>query len=209
MKINSITPNPINKQRSSKDVSVNNKLGFLESFLYTSLKCLKRLPKHISLPTLSFFWHFPGFIGNVARYSFIYISARNCGKRVYIDKAAIFKNVKNLSIGNNVSFHAFCYVDAWGGIRIGDNVSFAHSVSLVSFNHSYSTPLVPIKYSESIPGPISIRDDVWVGCGVRILANSCIESRSIVAAGAVVNKSYPPCSLIGGVPARVIKSIAR
>ena len=52
-----------------------------------------------------------------------------------------------------------------------------------------------------------IIDDVWVGCGCRILSGVTIGSRSIVAAGAVVNKNIPSRVMVGGVPAKVLKEI--
>lgn len=59
----------------------------------------------------------------------------------------------------------------------------------------------------SIFASVVIEDDVWIGCGVRILSGVKISERSVVAAGAVVNKQFERRSLIGGVPAKLIKKL--
>jgi acetyltransferase-like isoleucine patch superfamily enzyme len=98
-------------------------------------------------------------------------------------------------------------LDAKGGLYIGDNVSIAHNCSLISFNHTYSDPNTQIKYNVLVDGEIRIESDVWIGCGVRILAGVTINKRSIVAAGAVVNKTIPSHTISAGIPAIPIKNI--
>ncbi len=102
-----------------------------------------------------------------------------------------------------------CYLEAAGGIKIGNDVSIAHSSSLVSVNHSWNNPEIPIKYNKEIFLPIQIDDDVWIGAGVRILAGVRLKKRTVVAAGAVVNKSFDENLLIGGVPAQLIKELGK
>lgn len=110
-------------------------------------------------------------------------------------------------MGNNVSIHDFCYIDAVGGITVGDNVSIAHGSSLISFNHGWNDASLPIKYNPVTQAPIVIEDDVRVGCGVRIMPGVVLGSRSVIAAGSVVVKDVPPNTLVGGIPAKVIKNI--
>jgi acetyltransferase-like isoleucine patch superfamily enzyme len=56
-------------------------------------------------------------------------------------------------------------------------------------------------------GPVIIEDNVWIGQGVAIMPDVTIGKNSIIGANAVVTKSFPPNSIIGGVPARLIKTI--
>lgn len=141
------------------------------------------------------------------RYVCIKRLAASCGENVAVFPHVTLKRIEKLHIGNNVSIHTMCYLDALGEIVIGNNVSIAHQSSLVSFDHMYSDSSIPIKYNHVKKGKITIEDDVWVGCGCRILQGVTIHSRSIIAAGAVVTKDVEPNSLYGGVPAKLLKRI--
>ena len=150
-----------------------------------------------------------GFI--VLRYILIRNLAVSCGENV-----AVFHNVfinfgesgrEGLRFGKNVSVNTGCYIDASGGISIGDNVSIAHQTSILSTNHTWTDPNVPICYNEVASRPVRIEDDVWIGCGCRILSGVTIHSRSVVAAGAVVCRNVEFNTVVGGVPAKFLKNI--
>ena len=100
-----------------------------------------------------------------------------------------------------------CYIDGYGGLTIGNNVSIAHATSVLTTNHTWADTSIPIKYNPETLGPVVIEDDVWLGAGVRVLAGITIAKRAIVAAGAVVNKNVQSNCIVGGIPARVIKNI--
>lgn len=141
------------------------------------------------------------------RYMILKNLIKNCGDNIKIGTNVQIIGWEKLSIGNNVSIHSNCYIDSSGEIEIGDNVSIAHNSSILSANHDWKEENLPIKYNPVIYGKVSINEDVWIGCGCRILAGVDINSRSIVAAGAIVNKSIESNSLYGGVPAKMIKKI--
>lgn len=149
----------------------------------------------------------PFYIGTALRFVFLKSLLKSLGESVYIGRYVVIKNFKNLSIGNNVSLHEFCYVDAFGEISIGDDVSIAHRSSIISFDHGYTDNNTPIKYNPLCPGKITISKDVWIGAGVTILKNVCINERVIVAAGAVVLNDLVSNHIYGGVPARKLKEI--
>ena len=92
-------------------------------------------------------------------------------------------------------------------IEIGDNVSIAHGVSILSFDHGYADPALPFRDNPVILKKVTIGDNVWIGCGVRILKGVEIGSGSIVAAGAVVTRNVPPGVIVAGVPARVLHTL--
>ncbi|MBB3208341.1 acetyltransferase-like isoleucine patch superfamily enzyme [Rhodopirellula rubra] len=152
---------------------------------------------------------FDGPFAIALRYCILKSLIKDCGDNVYVGKFVCVRNWSGLSIGSNVSIHAMCYIDAAGGVSVGDNVSIAHQVSLISFNHSYQNILLPIKYNPNKLAPIAIHEDVWVGCGVRLLAGVVVEQRSIVAAGAVVNRAVERGSIVGGVPAKKIGMVSQ
>lgn len=117
------------------------------------------------------------------------------------------KEWQNLRLGSNVSIHKDCYIDASGGLVIGSDVSIAHGSSILTFEHSWDDELIPIRSNPIRFSAVIIEDDVWIGCGCRILAGVTIRSRVVVAAGAVVTSEVASRSLVGGVPHKFIKRI--
>ncbi len=90
-------------------------------------------------------------------------------------------------------------------IFIGNRVAFGPRVILITDSGPNYSAL--IKDFPTISGKIIIEDDVWIGAGVIILPNVIIGKYSIVAAGAVCTKNVEPYSIVGGVPARLIRKI--
>lgn len=165
------------------------------------------LPGFIHSVLWSFSTAFPGLFAVLFRYLSFSARVSDFDKNTYIGTHVVLKNIQNMQVGENFSLHDFCYIDAIGGIRVGDNVSIAHGCSLISFNHSWDNSELPIKYNAIDKSPIVIDSDVWIGCGVRIMPGVTIGERSIVAAGSVVVRDVPKNSIVGGVPARFIKSL--
>ena len=141
------------------------------------------------------------------RYVFLHRISNGVGSNVLVSGNVYLLNPRNVVFGSNVSIHPMCYIDGYGGISIGDNVSIAHSSSLLSFEHQWSDVECPIKYNDVKAAPIVIESDVWIGAGVRILAGAHIHSRVVVAAGAVVKGCLESGWIYGGVPARKLKKI--
>ncbi|MBT2538271.1 acyltransferase [Arthrobacter sp. ISL-69] len=88
---------------------------------------------------------------------------------------------------------------------IGANCLLGPNVTVLSENHEFSNTTVPIKSQGNIRNAVRIGDDCWVGAGAKILAGVTIGHGSIIAAGAVVTKSFEPYSVVGGVPAKIIR----
>jgi acetyltransferase-like isoleucine patch superfamily enzyme len=88
-----------------------------------------------------------------------------------------------------------------GGINIEDNVLIGPKVNLITENH----PTDPTQRKSLILQPIHIKNNAWIGAGATILPGVTIGENSIVAAGAVVNKDVPANTIVGGVPAKIIK----
>lgn len=148
-----------------------------------------------------------GKLGVLLRYFDIKYRSHFLGSNVSVSKYVTLKNMNKFSSGDNLSIHEYCYIDAYGGIEVGNNVSIAHNCSLVSFNHTSEISDIPIKYNPTEDKPIVIGNDVWLGCGVRVLAGVVIEDRVIVAAGAVVINRLESGFLYAGVPARKVKKL--
>lgn len=189
------------------DKNINNRKKYISIVLNFLSLILLIFPYKIRESLFVLHRNVPGAYGIGIRYLFMKRLARSCGNNVYIAQNVFFNNIKKLSIGNNVSIHPMCYIDATGDVSIGNNVSIAHCSTILSTNHTYANNLIPIKYNEISLNKTIINDDVWIGCGVRILSGVIINQRSIVAAGAVVTKEVVSNSIYAGVPAKFLKRI--
>ncbi len=94
-----------------------------------------------------------------------------------------------------------------GGITIGDRVYTATMVQLLAVNHVFDDPDRPIVEQGITAEGIVIEDDVWIGSGAIVTDGVRIGKGAVVAAGSVVTKDVPPHTVVGGVPARVLKVI--
>lgn len=106
-------------------------------------------------------------------------------------------------IGKNVFINHACSFLDMGGITIEDEVLIGPRVNLVTEKH----PLNPDDRTALTTKPITIKQRAWIGAGATILPGVTIGENAVVAAGAVVSKNVPDNMIVGGVPARVIKSI--
>jgi len=110
---------------------------------------------------------------------------------------------ENINIGKNVFINHACTFMDRGGITLEDNVLIGPKVNLITTNH----PINPAERRATISNPIVIKKGAWIGVGATILPGVTIGENSIVAAGAVVSKDVPDNVIIGGIPAKFIKSI--
>lgn len=110
---------------------------------------------------------------------------------------------KHTKIGKNVFINFDCIFLDLGGITIEDNVLIAPRVSLLSEGH----PVSPEHRKSLVPKPVHIKKNVWIGAGATILQGVTIGENSIVSAGAVVSKDVPDNVIVGGIPAKIIKTI--
>lgn len=111
---------------------------------------------------------------------------------------------KHTRIGKNVFINFDCTFLDLGGITIEDNVLIAPKVSLLSEGH----PISPADRQSLVPGHVHIKKNAWIGANATILPGVTIGENSIVASGAVVSKNVPDNTVVGGVPARVIKQLS-
>lgn len=110
---------------------------------------------------------------------------------------------KNIRIGKRVFINSGCKFQDQGGITIGDDVLVGHNCVIATLNHAFD----PDRRADMIPAPVKIGNKVWIGANVTILQGVTIGDGAIIAAGAVVNKDVLPRTVVGGIPAKVIKTI--
>lgn len=130
------------------------------------------------------------------------------GADCYIRDGAILAPAKgSITLGDHTTVGPYSYIDGDGHIEIGSHVRMGPHVCIFSADHEFSDPSLPIWKQGMRRAKVVIGDDVWIGAGVIILAGVTIGSRCILAAGAVVTKDIPGGSVVGGVPAKVIKQL--
>lgn len=110
---------------------------------------------------------------------------------------------KHTKIGKNVFINFDCVFLDLGGITIEDNVLIAPKVSLLTEGHPTS---IEDRHS-LIPKPIHIKKNAWIGANATILQGVTIGENAIVAAGSVVSKDVPDNTIVGEIPAKIIKTI--
>lgn len=110
-----------------------------------------------------------------------------------------------LTIGNNSVIGMRSGIVAHESITIGDDVWFGQEIYVTDANHGYSDPDTPPGKQLGDHTPVVIGDGCWIGHGSVILAGVELGRHVVVAAGSVVRSSFPDHSVIGGVPARIIR----
>lgn len=110
---------------------------------------------------------------------------------------------KNITIGKDVFINSGCHFQDQGGIEIGDGALIGHNVVLATINHD----LNPRKNRKNHYAPIKIGAHVWIGSNATILPGVTIGDYAVVAAGAVVTRDVPAMTIVGGVPAKVLKVV--
>lgn len=130
---------------------------------------------------------------------------KKCGYNVNIAKGARFGNGKDIEIGNNSGIGMDSKVP--NNIIIGEDVMMGPNVTIYGANHVFDRTDIPMrKQGVKKSPPVVIEDDVWIGSHVIIMPGLTIKKGTIIGAGAIVTKNFPEYSIIGGNPAKLIKS---
>lgn len=144
-------------------------------------------------------------------YSYEKIILGNCVKIGAFSKLTstshFSKYGKGLKMGNNSAIGDYTHFGAAGGIEIGDDVIMGSYISFHSENHNFSDTTKLIREQGVTSKGIKLGNNIWVGAKVTFLDGCVVGNNSVVAAGAVVNGIFPDNVVIGGVPAKVLKSI--
>jgi acetyltransferase-like isoleucine patch superfamily enzyme len=118
----------------------------------------------------------------------------------HVQMAGVRSSGMKVSIGKGSVINDDCRLYTTGGLIIGENVSISSGAWLVTGTHDIDDPVFPDRYL-----PIVIGDYVWVGMRATILAGVTIGEGAVVMAGAIVTRDVSPYTVVGGVPARVIR----
>jgi acetyltransferase-like isoleucine patch superfamily enzyme len=146
-------------------------------------------------------------IDALSREGVIFGNNVSVGAFTLIEATGILRQLgKGFSIGNNSNLGDYCFVGAAGGVRIGENVIIGQRISFHSENHIFERTDLPIKAQGTTQQGIIVEDDCWLGAGVIILDGVTVHSGAVVAAGSVIAQDVPPYAIVGGVPAKMIRS---
>lgn len=114
---------------------------------------------------------------------------------------------QHITIGNNVGIGEFSYLGGAGGLTIGNDTIIGQYFSAHPENHIYSDSTILIREQGVSRQGIIIGSNCWIGAKVTIFDRAVIGDNCIIAAGAVVTKSFPNNVLIAGVPAKILKTL--
>ena len=120
-----------------------------------------------------------------------------------------FRNMPHsgIKIGRDSLIGEYSVIRGQGGVQIGDRVYTSPFTQIIAVNHVFDDPVRPFVEQGITAEGIIIEDDVWLGAGAIITDGVRVGKGAVVAAGAVVTKDVAPHTVVGGVPAKLIKTI--
>lgn len=137
----------------------------------------------------------------------LYKKFKNVGSNVNILPGYDIDGYDKIELGSNIWIGNRCKLSASGGLIIKSGTIISHNIEIWTRNHRYEADdLVSIPFdNEFVNKPVVINENVWIGSRVTIVPGVTIGEGAIIGAGAVVVKDVPPCAVVGGNPAKVIK----
>lgn len=145
------------------------------------------------------------YLGSCIRVWFWSLLLKKIGRNVTIMSGVVIMSPQKVEIGDGVLLNQYTRIGGQCGVKIGNLSQLSYNVSLISENHAYSNPQLPIIRQGYMGGPIVIEEDVWIGTNAVVLPNVRIGRGAIIGANAVITKDVAPYTIVGGVPAKFIK----
>lgn len=146
----------------------------------------------------------PGLYAAIKR-QLLNLAGAKIGHNVHIYPGVRIFVPKGLTIGNNVSISSYVVITTAGTVSIGNNVLVGYGSQILSANHHIPENRGIIFGSGHDCKPVVIEDEAWIGANVTVLPGVRVGKGAVVAAGAVVTKDVVPFTVVGGVPAAVIR----
>ena len=167
----------------------------------------------IALTKLIFMEYLMGIILSFPRFSccnclkscFLKLRGAKIGKRVNFYPHTWINTGENLNIGDDVNFSYGVLVTTGGGVTIGDRVLIGYRSQILSGNHHIPPKPERIHGSGHDMKPVVIENDAWIGGNCIVMPGVTIGEGAIIAGGSVVSKSVAPFSIVGGIPAKLIR----
>jgi acetyltransferase-like isoleucine patch superfamily enzyme len=122
------------------------------------------------------------------------------------DVTGLAAPLRLVSIGDDTHITGPLHIDLGGAeVRIGSFVHIGHHVVLLTLDHEIGPARE--RCGSLLSGPITIDDGAWIGSRVTILPGVVVGKGAVVATGAVVVSDVPPNTLVGGVPAKLLRHL--
>jgi acetyltransferase-like isoleucine patch superfamily enzyme/multidrug transporter EmrE-like cation transporter len=148
----------------------------------------------------------PGIPGMAVRTAAYKLLFGRLGGFAWVQPRVVFVHTNRLTVGTHFGVNSNTYINAIGGIRIGNHVLVGTNVTISSGRHPIEGAEPPVFARPSEPFPIVIEDDVWIGAGAVIMPGVTLARGTVVGANSVVTRSTEPYSVVAGAPARTLRS---
>lgn len=145
-------------------------------------------------------------IFNLLKSNCLRMMGAKVGDRVNYYPGVWITPVKNLKIGDDVNLALEVIITTAGGVTIGDRTMVGYRTMILSGNHAIPDRSKRIFDSGRVLRPVLIGNDVWIGGGCMIMPGVTIGEGAVVAGGSVVTKNVKPLTIVGGSPAKFIRS---
>lgn len=147
----------------------------------------------------------PSFLGFITRFLVYKLFFKRLDSFCVIQPNVFVVHCFRVECGRNLAVNSNTYINAVGGVEIGNDVLIGANVVVSSGEHQYKDPKKPVTLQKIMPKKITIGNGVWIGANVVIMPGVTLAEGTVVGAGAVVTKSTEPFSVVAGVPARKIR----
>ena len=149
--------------------------------------------------------YIPAMPGMLIRFIFLKLFTKSCRGFVWLQPRVELVNIRKIIFGKNVGINSGTYINAVGGLDIGDYVLIGPNVTISSGMHPIDKGTNSIYEKQTVFKKIIIEDDVWLGANVVIMPGVVLKTGSVVGANSVVTKSTLAYSVNVGVPSRFIR----
>jgi hypothetical protein len=143
----------------------------------------------------------PGLAGVLLRRVWYRCTLKSCGRNLTVDWLAVIR-VPDTSVGNHCTFG----IANWIGLAaIGDDVITGSHVVILSggAQHGFAELGRPMRLQHGVRQGLTLASDVWIGAHAVIMAD--VSEGTVIGAGSIVTKTFPPRSVVAGNPARVLR----
>lgn len=158
--------------------------------------------KYEIIKRLAHFYFFE--LGKIRTWFYTFMM-KEVGKDVFVFPPFRCTAPEGISIGDNVVFANNCVIGGQGGLSIGSYVMIGNNSTIITANHGFSLPEVPMIRQKLDISPVAVGDDVWIGANVVILPGVKIGQGAVIGAGSIVTKDVEPYAIVAGNPAKLIR----